>query len=341
MVIQQRQLAVAETDVALEAPRDGVICTFAFKDGKGAPLDAPDLSAPHLHADWTWLHVRLGDVRAQALVRRVPGLPPRALQLFLTQDDRIQLSQAGDWVFGVLPDFERDLGGSPQCEGRLCFAFDERRLVTGRLHALLAVDDLRLAVAAGEVLRSPGAALARLLEFYASRSDAVLEQLGDELAKVEDHVLAATTPPREAQLTGLRRQIWRRRREIQSLRRAFARVVPGRHGRSVEGLDESIATALAWFEDVEHEAADLQERGRLLHEEIDTLLNAATNRSMRTLTVISTLLIPPTLIVGAFGMNVPGIPWEHSPTGFWIASALCGAVVVGALWFLRRLGMFS
>jgi zinc transporter len=283
----------------------------------------------------------LSDVRAQAIVRRIPGLPPRALQLFLTQDDRIQLEQTGDWVFGVLPDFERDLAGAPQAEGRLCFAFDDRRLITGRLHALLAVDDLRLAVTGGELVRSPAAALTRLIELYASRSEGVLEQLGDELAKVEDYVLAAPSPPREAQLTGLRRRIWRRRRETQSLRRAFARVVPGRHGRSVEGLDDSIAAALAWLEDVDHEAADLQERGRLLHEEIDTLLNAATNRSMRTLTVISTLLIPPTLIVGAFGMNVPGIPWEHSQTGFWTASALCAAVVVGALWFLRRLGMFS
>ena len=42
----------------------------------------------------------------------------------------------------------------------------------------------------------------------------------------------------------------------------------------------------------------LQERGRLLHEEIDTQINSATNRSMRALTVISTLLIPPTLVTG-------------------------------------------
>lgn len=78
--------------------------------------------------------------------------------------------------------------------------------------------------------------------------------------------------------------------------------------RPAERLGADIAGVLAFIEDIDHEAAALQERGRLLHEEIDTLINAATNRSMRTLTVISTLLIPPTLIVGAFGMNVPGIP---------------------------------
>jgi len=40
-------------------------------------------------------------------------------------------------------------------------------------------------------------------------------------------------------------------------------------------------------------------------------------------------------------MNVPGIPWDHSGQGFWIASALCVAVVAGAFWMLRRLGLLS
>ncbi|HEX3405988.1 MAG TPA: CorA family divalent cation transporter [Caulobacteraceae bacterium] len=341
MVVHEQTARRAAPDDAMEAPPDGVICAFAFEGGVGAPAEAANLAAAASGAGWTWLHVRLSDARALAIVRRVPGLPPRALQLFLTQEERIQLEQADGWVFGVLPDYERDLGGAPQKEGRLCFAFDDTHLVTGRLHALLAVDDLRLAVVAGEQVSSPAAALTRLFELFASRTEAVLEELGDQLAQVEDYVLAGPAAPREAHLTSLRRQIWRRRRETQTLRRVFARVVPGRHGRGVEAFDDSIAAALAWLEDVDHEAADLQERGRLLHEEIDTLLNAATNRSMRTLTVISTLLIPPTLIVGAFGMNVPGIPWEHSATGFWTASALCAAVVVGALWLLRRLGMFS
>ena len=60
---------------------------------------------------------------------------------------------------------------------------------------------------------------------------------------------------------------------------------------------------------------------------------------MRALTVISTLLIPPTLIVGAFGMNVPGIPFEHSPLGFGIASAICLVVVLAAYQLLRRLDL--
>ena len=60
---------------------------------------------------------------------------------------------------------------------------------------------------------------------------------------------------------------------------------------------------------------------------------------VRNTTIVSTLLIPPTLVTGAFGMNVPGIPFEHSPAGFIGAAALCAGVVAAALFLLRRFGM--
>jgi zinc transporter len=54
---------------------------------------------------------------------------------------------------------------------------------------------------------------------------------------------------------------------------------------------------------------------------------------------MSTLLIPPTLIVGALGMNLGGISFAHSNAGFAWASGLCIAVVAGAVWMLRRMNL--
>jgi zinc transporter len=64
-------------------------------------------------------------------------------------------------------------------------------------------------------------------------------------------------------------------------------------------------------------------------------MTSATNRTLRTLTVISTLLLPPTVIVGAFGMNLKGIPFESGNTGFWAACGVC-AITVGAAYALLR-----
>jgi zinc transporter len=320
-----------------DGPAPGILCAYRFQDGLAHPLEPMDLEVPG--GEWTWTHLRLGDVRAQAAIKAMPDLPPAVSKLFRNLETRVQIEQAAGWVYGVLPDFERDLAGNAQDAGRLLFAFDAGRLITGRLHALLAVDDLRHLVEQGRKIASPPAALVLMLEQYAERVEEELEKLGSQIEAVEDYVLTAPHNPREERLPSLRRAIARQRRELQVLRTTLGRTHAGRHGRHVELSGDGVADLIAWLDDADREAAALQDRGRLMYEEIDTLINAATNRSMRTLTVMSTLLIPPTLITGAFGMNVPGIPFEHSAIGFLGAIGLCVAAVAGSLWLLRRMGV--
>jgi zinc transporter len=309
-----------------------------FTHGKAVPITEPALSEAGPH-DWVWAHYRLGDVRAQAMLKARPDLPAGAHEVFALHDDRIFIAQEDGWVFGALPDLERDLGGTPQREARLAFAIRGRRMMTGRLHALRAVDDVRRRAERGVVLPDPAAAFAAVVEAYVDVVERLLDELGDRLSIVEDHVLTEPQDPRHPDLSRERRRLARYRRELQGLRSALARAQGGRHGEHIELVAGRAPELLAQVEDVDREAAALQERGRLLYEEIDTLINAATNRNMRTLTVISTLLVPPTLITGLFGMNLGGLPWQNSPTGFVIGCGICLVVVGAALWLLRRLQM--
>ncbi|WP_296598046.1 CorA family divalent cation transporter [Phenylobacterium sp.] len=322
----------------LVGPRSGLLCAYRFGEGGVAQAVTEAGFSPEPGA-WTWAHLALGDLRSKLLLDKVPDLPADARALFLQREDRVQLEQARGWVFGVLPDLERDLDGRPQGEGRLVFALDGTRLITGRLHALRAIDDLRREVDGGQPFDGPAAALARLVEHYVDRVEQIFEDLGAELSRVEDYVL---TEPQDLADTGLapvRRSLSRYRREVQWLRGALTRAYAGRGSRRVAILGEWLPDLVAAAEDLDREAASLQERARLLHEEVDTLITNATNRAMRTLTVISTLLIPPTLITGAFGMNLGGIPFAHSPSGFFAVALLCLGVVAGLLWMLRRMDM--
>jgi len=52
--------------------------------------------------------------------------------------------------------------------------------------------------------------------------------------------------------------------------------------------------------------------------------------------VISTLLLPPTFVVGAFGMNVGGIPWGQNGHGFWAGMGLCIALMLLVYGVLRK-----
>lgn len=61
-----------------------------------------------------------------------------------------------------------------------------------------------------------------------------------------------------------------------------------------------------------------------------------TSEIMRTLTVITALFMPLTVITGIFGMNFVEMPLLRDKTGFWITIGMMAAIVVGLLVFFRR-----
>jgi magnesium transporter len=60
-----------------------------------------------------------------------------------------------------------------------------------------------------------------------------------------------------------------------------------------------------------------------------------TSQVMRTLTVITAVFMPLTLITGIFGMNFEFLPGIHSPTGFWWTIGTMAAIALGLVAFFR------
>jgi zinc transporter len=125
-------------------------------------------------------------------------------------------------------------------------------------------------------------------------------------------------------------------REFGSLRSALARALSARRGVIESPLLEHLPGFLQDAEDFDRDAGALSDRARLLYEEVNTRLAAVTNRSLSALTVISTLLLPPTFVAGAFGMNVEGLPWAHDASGFAIVVGLCFVLIAAGWLVLRR-----
>jgi magnesium/cobalt transport protein CorA len=61
-----------------------------------------------------------------------------------------------------------------------------------------------------------------------------------------------------------------------------------------------------------------------------------TSEIMRTLTVITALFMPLTLITGIFGMNFSEMPLLKDKEGFWITMGIMAVIVVALLFFFRR-----
>lgn len=312
---------------------------YVFRDGVATALTDQTLDPALLEPDaWIWLHLPLSDQRSRTYLETFDEAPAVARELILRTEQRVQIQLAGDWAYGVLPDLERDLDSHATGAGRLHFAMNSRRLITARRQALLVIDEVRRECGRGSPLASPAEAVARLVERYVDISERRLLEMAEALDSLEDKAVAGEAADLEGVSLGpVRRGLARDHREYLGLRSALHRAMSPREAHRVAILPAQLPRLAQEAEDLDREATSLQERARLLHEEIDTRLTSATNRSMRALTIMSTLLIPPTLIVGAFGMNLTGIPFADSRGGFLAASALCLAVVGGAYWILRRM----
>lgn len=319
------------------APSPGLLWGFVFRAGAGARLINESANAtlaePH---DWAWMHFALSDHRARRYLDGFAAAPAAARALLLSSETRLQIHLAQDHAFGILPDIEKDFDGAAMGAGRLAFFLDGRHLITVRHRPLRAVDEVREAVAAGTVLLpAPPDALARIVEHFIEVVEDRLIRLTQRLDHIEDVVLSDRDDIDPTGLGPVRRELSRYHREFLGLRGALTRALQGKRHHAECPVAPHLPGLLQSAEEFDRDAAALADRARLLYEEMDTRIAAITNRSLRTLTILSTLLLPPTFIAGAFGMNLIDIPWGTSPGGFWWALGLC-AVVVGACYVALR-----
>jgi len=314
----------------------GLVFGFLFGPQKAVRLRDDTLAAaltqPH---DWLWLHLTLSDTRARRFLDSFADMPADARAAMLGAEDRVQFHLTRDGAWGVLPDIEQDFAGESLGAGRLSFWLDATRLVTARRHSLRATEDLRDAVDSGISPAGPSAALAQQQELLIALIEQRLAVLARELGRIEDQVLADRADGAAA-LGPLRRELSRHAREFSSLRSAIHRATSARNVVHTSPLLEHLPLMLQEAEDFERDCNALLDRARLLNEEIETRIAATTNRSLSALTMISTLLLPPTFLAGAFGMNLHGIPWADHPHGFAYVFALCLALTGGVYWVLRR-----
>ena len=70
-------------------------------------------------------------------------------------------------------------------------------------------------------------------------------------------------------------------------------------------------------------------------------LGEVTNSRLRTLTLLSAIFLPLTLIAGIYGMNFQHMPELDERYAYFSILALMAVIACGMLWFFRRRGWFK
>ncbi|MET1162260.1 MAG: transporter [Pseudoxanthomonas sp.] len=337
-------------------PFDGMPClvwAYAFdRQGIAHGLEVEALSSAALTAargeyPWLWLHFNTSDARTAQAIAQL-GLPEAALEALLSHDTHVSLQLEEGTAFGVFVDWHHQRGtdhsrhsfarGEAEV-GWLHFALTDGLFVSARRQALRSVEQVRQQARAGVLFDSPADVLEAIVERFAMSVARATLELGEELDHIEDRVLADRIGEERRDLALLRRHAVHMHRPLTALRRVLRQFEQRYAASSTHILLPAVTRLSQRFDELDSDVATLHERARLLQDEVAAKLAEQTNRHLFVLSVVTALLLPPTLVVGVFGMNMGNLPLLQSEHGFGIAIGLCVASSVFVYALLRRFGV--
>jgi magnesium transporter len=176
-----------------------------------------------------------------------------------------------------------------------------------------------------------------ILDEMVDQYQPILDDLSDALDDLDD-IAASDDPPRD-----LPRRISEKKRMLIYLRQLAGpqREVVGQMTRGdVHVIHESTRI---YLRDVQDHLIRLYENVELYRDIVmgarDIYLSSISNhlnQIMKTLTIISVIGLPLTVITGFFGMNFDAIPGLHDKRGFWLTVLVMGVAVTVMLYIFKK-----
>jgi zinc transporter len=325
--------------VSAAATIPGFVWAYRFRPGanKPEPLSPTDRAELARDDGFIWLHLNLVDARVAAFLEAFPGLTDEARGALITHDTHATITVDENMVFGTLVDCQREFDRDTMDLGWLHFAISDRIIITTWLQPLRSVDRARGAVEKNcSKIETPLDIFELLvIEFQRTLISLVIE-MTEEMNLIEDFVYDNAPRDERRRLPPVRRTIVRVHRHLRTLLSLMRRAAASEEDEMPFGFEEVASRLTGRLESVDHDIYALQERARLLHEEIDSKLSSQINRHLYLLSIMTAFLLPPTLVTGFFGMNTSGLPFASGSTGTGYAIALIILSVAAAWWLLRR-----
>lgn len=325
------------------AQQHGLICGFLFlpnEDGQRIDLAEALNWCQRRRSDaesgFIWLHFDLTDASAQPWMQENLGLTTEFFEALGLGSRSTRIEDAQDNLIAVVNDVAYDFSFDPSDMATLWMSVSQRLAVSARKHPLRSIDQLRDAVNRGARF---GSSVELLNHLMASQGDVLVRIVREATMRVdsiEDSLLKGRLKDQRAELGKLRRLLVRLQRLLAPEPGALFRLLRlPPPWIAAPDLDEMRQTTEE-FSLILRDLSALQERIKLLQEEIAAQVSEQTNRSLFTLTMVTVLALPINITTGLFGMNVGGIPLAEHKHGFLVVVLLVVAFTGLAGWLAFR-----
>lgn len=319
----------------------GLICGYVFERNQPGQTIHTKEALQWLQMDqrddsFVWLHFNLTNVSAEKWLHEHLDLPDEFYETLHEGSRSTRIELADQSLIAVVNDVLHDFAFEASDIATLWLSVSSNIMISARRKPLQSVDRLRNAVNHGEAFQSPAELLTHLLRDQADVLIGIVRKAIKKVDDVEDHLLADRLNTKRANLGELRRVLVRLQRLLAPEPAALFRLLHKPPVWVAESDVQELRQSTEEFAVVLSDMASLQERIKLLQEEIAASVNEQNNRSLFVLTIVTVLALPINIIAGLLGMNVGGIPLAQHEYGFWIVAAIVATFTVIAGWLAFR-----
>ena len=325
----------------------GLICGYLLDHGAPQPARALDSAeaaawldgnrtADATPAAFLWLHFNLSHAQAERWLVRHAALPDAFYEALRDGSHSTRIERDEDTLIAVVNDVHFDFGFEPSDIATLWISVGPHLVVTARAQPLRSVDALRTAVKRGDCPRSSVVLLEQLMRTQADGLVGIVRGVTTRIDQIEDELLANRLDHKRARLGVLRRLLVRLQRLLAPEPAALFRLLQHPPAWMAEDDVQELRGSTEEFSVVLRDMQGLQERIKLLQEEIAASVNEDNNRSLFVLTIVTVLALPINILAGLFGMNVGGIPLAENRHGFWVVVSLILGFTAVAAWIAFR-----
>lgn len=309
------------------------------EEGTVSPSEIPSLSPPE--GGVLWLDVcGLSDPSVVRAIGDRFGIHSLALEDVLNVPQRPKVEWYGDHLLVVLREIRY-----PEHPEQMAFLLADRVVVSFQERPGDAFEPVRERLRQGKGrIRAEGAdfLLYSLCDSVLDAFFPTLERLGDAVEEMEGRVIVSPVPETYVAIRRLKRQLLAVRHAVWPARDALNLLL-------IEERDLIRPGTKVFFRDCYDHTIQLMDKVETFREMasglVDEYMSAVSNRMneiMKVLTVVSTIFIPLTFIVGIYGMNfdtkaspynMPELNWAY---GYPALLLFMAGVASGMLYFFRR-----
>ena len=293
---------------------------------------------PEAKVSWINL-VGLHQISYLETLGRCFGLHPLVMEDILNTEHRPKLEEFEDHLFIVVKMLQFDDASNEIRTEQVSLILGRNYVLTFQEREGDVFEGVRERIRNGKGrLRDHGADYLAyiLLDALVDNYFLILEKLGDQIEELEDQLIHRPTPATmqtihhfKREMILLRKAIWPLREVISGLQRQEGGLISDATGAFLRDLYDHSIQILDTVETLRDILAGL----------LDLYLSSLSHRMneiMKVLTLIATIFIPLTFIVGVYGMNFDNMPELHWKYGYFLIWGLmlgCGLLL---LWFFKR-----